>query len=327
MHPPTRPRRDPTRLRRTGLQVARVAFLVLVIAFAWWGLHDRGDELRAGLSATSLPGVVASAGLVVAGLLATGTAWLRLLAGFGHPLPRREGRAVFFVGQLGKYIPGSVWSVSAHAELARRHGVPLRSTVGTSLVFLAVNMATAGLVGGSVALSGRWHTSLPTGVLVAGLVICLPAFVPRLVNRAGSLVAGAGQRLALTRTDLAALVGLMLVTWACYAAALLALAPSPSAGMFPIAAGAFALAYVVGALVVVAPAGVGAREVTMVALLAPATGVGTATALALLTRALHTAGDLVLALVSWSGVRLRRGGRGSATRRSQGLQQPTVGGG
>lgn len=311
-----------SRLRRVGMQVARVAFLALVVAFAWWGLHDRGDELRAGLAATPLPGVVASAALVVLGLLATSTAWLKLLAGFGHRLPRREGRAVFFVGQLGKYIPGSVWSVSAHAELARRCGVPLRSTVGTSLVYLVVNMATAGLVGGSVALSGRWHTSVPVWLLVPGLVVCLLAFVPRLVNRAGSLVAGPGEALTLSAADLAALVGLMVGTWACYAAALLALAPSPSVGMFPIAAGAFALAYVVGALVVVAPAGVGAREVTMVALLAPATGVGTALSLALLTRALHTGGDLGLALVTWADR-----GRGSATRRGQGLREPTVGAG
>lgn len=315
-------RRDSSRLRRAAMQAARVAFLLLVVAFAWWGLHGRGDELRAGLGATSLPGVVASAGLVVAGLLATCMAWLKLLAGFGHRLPRREGRAVFFVGQLGKYIPGSVWSVSAHAELARRCGVPLRSTVGTSLVYLVVNMATAGLVGGSVALSGRWPTSMPVWVIVGGLLLCLLAFVPRLVNRAGSLVAGAGEELTLSPVDLGTLVALMVGTWACYAAALLALAPSPSVGMFPITAGAFALAYVVGALVVVAPAGVGAREVTMVALLAPATGVGTATALALLTRALHTGGDLVLALVTWADR-----GRGSATRRGRDLREPTVGAG
>jgi len=55
----------------------------------------------------------------------------------------------------------------------------------------------------------------------------------------------------------------------------------------------------VGVIVVLAPAGVGAREVTLIALLSPVTGVRTATALALLTRALHTGGDLLLALASW----------------------------
>lgn len=309
------------------MDVARVVFLLLVVAFAWWGLHDRGDELRSGLAATSPAGVLVAAGLVVVGLLATSVAWLELLAGFGHRLPGREGRAVFFVGQLGKYIPGSVWSVSAHAELAGRYDVPLRCSVGTSLVFLAVNLATAGLLGGAVALSGQWQAPAPEGLLVVGLVVCVLVLVPSVVNAAGSRVAGGGQQLRLSLADLLRLVGLMGVTWACYAGALLALAPAPSPELFPLAAGAFAVGYTVGVLVVVAPAGVGAREVTLVAMLAPATGVGTATALAVLTRALHTGGDLVLALVTWARVRRGRDDGWGATRREAGLGEPTVGGG
>ena len=100
--------------------------------------------------------------------------------------------------------------------------------------------------------------------------------------------------------------------------AVLAIAPEPSAALFPVAAGAFTTAYAVGVLVVVAPAGVGAREVTLVALLAPVTGVTTATALALLTRALHTGGDLLLALGAWAVAR--------ATRRRTAFSDPTVGG-
>ena len=73
--------------------------------------------------------------------------------------------------------------------------------------------------------------------------------------------------------------------------------------LIAIAAGGFAAAYVVGVAVVVAPAGVGAREVTLVALLSPAVGLATATAVALVTRVLHTAADLTLAAVS----ALRRG--------------------
>lgn len=69
-------------------------------------------------------------------------------------------------------------------------------------------------------------------------------------------------------------------------------------------------AYGVGVLVVVAPAGVGARELTLIALLSPVTGLAAATAIALLTRVQHTGGDLVLALVSWGVLRVRRLRRG-----------------
>ncbi|GCD91772.1 lysylphosphatidylglycerol synthase domain-containing protein [Nocardioides sp. LS1] len=293
---------------KPAMNLARVLFLLLVVAFAWWGLHDRGDELRHGLARTSLTGVLVAATLVLVGLLATSVAWLRLLAGFGHRLPGWDGRAVFFVGQLGKYIPGSVWSVSAHAGLARKYGVPLRCSVGTSMTFLGVNLATAGLLGGSVTLAGSWAPHVPDWLVVLGLVACVVAMAPALVNRLGSFVAGPGESLRLSWVDVAVLVALMGVTWGCYAGAIVALSPDPGWPLLGVAAGAFAVGYTVGVAVVLAPAGVGAREVTMVALMAPSMGVGAATAVALLTRALHTVADLVWALSAWLVVR----GRGPA---------------
>ena len=266
--------------------VARAAFLVAVVAFAAWGLQGSWRDLVVALSSTPLPGLAVAAGLVLLGLLTTCGAWLRLLAGYGHRLPREDGRRVFFVGQLGKYIPGSVWSMGAHADLARGFGVPVRVTVGTSLAFLGLNVATAGL--------------LAFGMLAAGMPT-LP--LPRL----GTLVAGSAGTLRLTWGALAVLVGRMALTWTCYAGAMVALIPGTTPGhvaeLLAIAAGGFAAAYVVGVAVVVAPAGVGAREVTLVALLSPAVGLATATAVALVTRVLHTTADLTLAAVS----ALRRG--------------------
>ncbi len=63
-----------------------------------------------------------------------------------------------------------------------------------------------------------------------------------------------------------------------------------------LATGAFALAWCVGFLVVFAPAGAGVRDVLLlVAMLSPMIGVGSATALALVSRVLLTAGDLITA--------------------------------
>lgn len=305
-------------MRRRLLNVLRWVFLALVLGFAWWGLHDRGGELLDVVRGTSPVALAAAVALVVVGLLVTSVAWLRLLAGYGHRLPPGEGRAVFFVGQLGKYIPGSVWSMGAHAELARGFDVPMRATVGTSLMFLWLNLATSGVIAGSCALSGAWQPAAPDWVVASVLAGCVVALAPPAVGRVGRLVAGPGRPLRLSWREMGALVALMAVTWTSYAGALLALAPDPSPAQFPVAVGAFTTAYAVGVLVVVAPAGVGAREVTLIALLAPVTGVTTATALALLTRALHVAGDLVLALGSWVAVR--------ATRRRLAVSGAVVGG-
>jgi uncharacterized membrane protein YbhN (UPF0104 family) len=68
--------------------------------------------------------------------------------------------------------------------------------------------------------------------------------------------------------------------------------------VFVLATGAYALAWVVGFLIVVAPAGVGAREGMLVVALAPAMSASTATALALVSRLVMTAGDFVWAAIA-----------------------------
>ena len=61
-----------------------------------------------------------------------------------------------------------------------------------------------------------------------------------------------------------------------------------------LAVGAFALAWVVGFLVVFVPAGAGAREAALVLVLGPTLGNANALALALVSRALMIVGDLVV---------------------------------
>lgn len=290
--------------------LARAGFVAAVVAFAAWGLRGTGHELADAVAATPVRGLALAAGLVVLGLLTTCGAWLRLLAGYGHPLAPAAGRRVFFVGQLGKYIPGSVWSMGAHADLARGLGVPVRVTVGTSLAFLGLNVATAGLLALGMLAAGMPTLPLPRWTGALGALGCAVTLTPPVVSRLGTLVSGSAGTLRLGWGALGSLVARMALTWTCYAGALVALVPATTAGraaeLLVVAAGGFAAAYVVGVAVVVAPAGVGAREVTLVALLAPAVGLATATAMALVTRVLHTAADLALAALSACATSSRR---------------------
>ena len=210
--------------------VARAAFLVAVVAFAAWGLQGSWRDLVVALSSTPLPGLAVAAGLVLLGLLTTCGAWLRLLAGYGHRLPREDGRRVFFVGQLGKYIPGSVWSMGAHADLARGFGVPVRVTVGTSLAFLGLNVATAGLLAFGMLAAGMPTLPLPRWAGLLGALGCAVALTPPVVARLGTLVAGSAGTLRLTWGALAVLVGRMALTWTCYAGAMVALIPGTTPG-------------------------------------------------------------------------------------------------
>ena len=95
----------------------------------------------------------------------------------------------------------------------------------------------------------------------------------------------------------------MAVAWLCYSVALVLLSPGLPWHDVAALGGAFALAYAVGVVVVLAPAGVGAREALFVLLLTPVTSVAAATALALLARVVHTAADGVMAAGWWYAAR------------------------
>ena len=277
------------------LPVLRAAFLAAVLAFAWLGLRGRLDEVGAALRATSPAGVAGALALVLVGLSTTGLVWLRLMADLGARLPVREGLSTFFVGQLGKYIPGSVWSIGAQAQLARRRAVPARTTVTAGLLFLGVHVVTAVLLGSTTLLLGRLSAPWPTWLSVLALLGAAVTLLTALLRH--------------TAVTAAALL-LMAGAWSAYAGALVLLTPGRPWGDVVPLAGAFALAYAVGVVVIFAPAGVGARETLFVLLLTPLLGVAPATALALLARVVHTVADGAVAGAWWWAA--RRGDRPNA---------------
>jgi hypothetical protein len=274
---------------------------VAVVVFAWLGLRGRFDEVGQALSETSIVGIGAGLALVLVGLLATGLLWLRLMACMDGALPVVDGLATFFLGQLGKYIPGSVWSIGAQAELARRHVVSARVTLTAGLLFLGYHLDTAVLLAAMTLLVGGLEPTWPPWVTWAALVVALALLTPRVVR--GLAMRVAGQDVHLGWLDTLVALGLMAIAWAAYAGALVLLSPGLPWGQLVALGGAFAAAYAVGVVVVFAPAGVGAREAAFVLLLAPVTGVGTATALALLARVVHTGGDALMASGWWLAAR------------------------
>ena len=289
------------------LTAARIAFLVLAMGFAWWGLRDQWSAILDAIAALPWWRILAAQVLVVAGLLLTAGIWRTVVRGYGHELPDRPARSIFFVGQLGKYIPGGVWSLGAQAAMATRYAVPPRVTVAVGLVFLGLHVLTAAPVAVLV-LPDLDAPPLAVALLGAGLLALAASPV---VDRAGTWAAGAPLRLGSAVRIRVLLV--MLVVWAAYGAASTLLVPptaTPGAtgtgsalGTAVLVTGAVAAAYLVGVVVVIAPAGVGAREATLGLLLAPTLGVPAAAAVALLSRLVHTVGDLLLAAVAWWSAR------------------------
>jgi uncharacterized membrane protein YbhN (UPF0104 family) len=287
---------------------------VLVVVAVVWALAGQWDDVRADLASVSVGALLGAVALAMLSLVFTLVGWRSLLADLGSPLHLAPASGVLFVGQLGKYLPGSIWTVVAQAEVAARLGVPRRRSAVAGLLSVLLS-ALAGLTIGVVALPGlldaggsRWYLLLllllPIGAAglhprVLGPVIRL-AF--RLVRREPPEKDLSGRAIAVTALAFVA-------AWACLGAQVwvlvVDLGGDPSDAVVPSVFG-YALAASVGMLAVFLPAGVVLREVVLVLLLEPVMGRTAATAAVILSRFVVTVSDVVAAVLGWSYARSHR---------------------
>ncbi len=126
---------------------ARRAVLVLLLlvglSLAVLSLGDQWGEVRAGAGQLSFGWVGLAAVLSVLSLVASLLGWRSMLAGLGTPLPLATAARIYFLGQLGKYVPGSVWPVLAQMELGAGYGLSRASVGAASLLALAMAIPVA----------------------------------------------------------------------------------------------------------------------------------------------------------------------------------------
>ncbi|PSK97080.1 hypothetical protein CLV63_10983 [Murinocardiopsis flavida] len=296
----------------------RAAIVLVVLACTAYALYARWNEAGAALAVLSPWIVAASVAAALCGLGAQMLAWRALLADLGSPLPFAVAAKVMFVGQLGKYLPGSVWAFVAQVELAKDREVArqrgIAATVLAVAVTLTVNLAVAAatlpLVSEEAARRWWW------------VLACAPALLALLHPRAVTWVLHSAVRAARRTRDvpdaelervsgrgMAAAVGWSLLSWVPLSGSiwlLVAGAGGDGPAALPVAAGAYALAWTLGVLFVIAPAGLGVREVVLVVGLAPVLPPGSALVVAVLSRLVMTVADVL-----WAGIAtlLARGGR------------------
>lgn len=286
---------------RWAVGVCAVGLAVVTVASQWGDVVDAVRRMR--------PVWVAAAAVATLGnIVAAGEVWRCLLADSGPGLRWPVAAKVFFVGQLGKYVPGSVWPVVMQAELARDHGVGARRTASASMVTMVLGALTA-LVWFLLALPVV-PTGLPTWTLwltalvVPLLVVLHPRVLGWLLDLFARLTRGPVAETRPSARGVAGAVTWAMVSWAgsglqvfCLT---LALGGEPTWRALLLCTGGYCLAWVAGFVVILAPAGAGAREVVLAVVVAPLVGAGGVVVTVLVSRMLFSLGDLVMAAVGYS---------------------------
>ena len=295
----------------TRHRVLRGIALAVVLVLGALTVGKSGGKLLGHIDELGAGSVVGAGAAVLAGLFATMLSWRAVLTDLGSPLPLPAALRVFFPGQLGKYIPGSVWPVLAQMELGKEHGVP-RARSGTAGLLTVALGLVAGLLTAAVtlpftstdALSQYWYAFLGVPLLGIGLV---PAVANPVLDKLLRLARRGGLEERLTGRGMAMGLGWSVVAWVFFGLQVWFLARTLGAsGALPLSTGAFALAWTLGFLVVFLPAGAGVREAALVVGLSPVLAKEEALLVALVSRALMSLGDVIWAGISVAAARRHR---------------------
>ena len=106
------------------INVVGIAIGITGIAFVVRRVVRDRSEIADALSSANLVWLVVGGITGVVAMALIGVNWLLILRHTGAAAPWRRGMSWFFVGQLGKYVPGGIWPIVGQAELAHRGATP-----------------------------------------------------------------------------------------------------------------------------------------------------------------------------------------------------------
>jgi hypothetical protein len=297
--------------------VSALLVVAMVLAFGW-ALAGQWSEIVDALTDQQPAVLLAALVLALTGVFQSFLLWRGALATLGSRLPVRPAARLFFITQLGKYVPGAVWPVVAQMRLGREMGVP-RQRMGLAFLLTLGLTTLVGLLLGLAALPALLRAEgrgVLWGLLALPVLLALlvPSVVSSLIDRGLRLLRRPGLDRPLAGRDVARGVLWAQAFWLVYGGHVWLLAVGLGADpleALPVAIGGFAIAFSLGPLLVVLPAGAGVREAVLVVLLSGVLTTPEATAVALTSRGilLLTDGLLALAAGATHVTPLRRAGR------------------
>lgn len=256
----------------------QVLLLLALFVFIGRAIGEQQDKLREAASTIRVNWslVAAASAIVLATYAALIQSWRVLMTGWGSSLSYAAAVRTWTIANLGRYIPGKVWSVGALVVLAQREGVSPVAATGAAVLGTLINIGAGfGVVAvtGSVVLDAlgtgyRAIAWIGSALFVLGIV-CLPWVLPVMLR----FIAARRPSISMPARDLPhraiwLAAAINIASWAGYGVAFMLL----SRALLPDVSGApaafvaiWTASYLVGYLFLIAPGGIGAREGALVA--------------------------------------------------------------
>ncbi len=259
--------------------IAGLMFVGIKINEQWTQVQDRVSNVNAGQ-------LVVALALALLGMIAIGLAWRPVLIALGAPeVNRRTVVRWYFVGEIGKYVPGGVWTVVGRAELARRGGLARSSAYGSvALSLLCLQVGAACVAAAAIPFSGLADGNAKVWLILLVVPFGLGVLHPKVAASFLHLVRKLTKReftfevppfattLRLVAGYVPAWIAIGLST------ATVARALDPHAPVGRVFAGTV-VSWIVGFIFIPTPGGIGVRESAFTAIVALGPGIAVTTSL------------------------------------------------
>lgn len=293
------------RSRRTLLiNVVRTVLVVVVVVAAIWQLWTNWADVAHTISGLQWHRTLLSLVAVVIGIACSTMSWQLLLDDLGKPIGVGRGAQIFLVGQLGKYLPGSIWAYVLQIELGRKAGLA-RARVFAATLFSVIIAVVAALIAGALAIPVLVEQDSRLGwlpwlylTLPIALVFLIPAVLTRIVRFGFQILRRPRPDHPVTLSVVLRSLAFALGSYVAFGIHLWLLADTREGlTLSPLALciGTMGIAMLAGLVFFLLPSGVGAREFVIIAALTPFVGPGAATAYAAVSRVMFIIADLTTA--------------------------------
>ncbi|MCU0606293.1 MAG: lysylphosphatidylglycerol synthase domain-containing protein [Candidatus Edwardsbacteria bacterium] len=233
-------------------------------------------------------------------------AWHRTVRSMGERPARRDTFEIWFVSQLGKYVPGRVMTIIGRIFLSQRRG--LRGAIALAATYVELVLLVVTNLAATAALELLFARRLVHGSLALWLpllaALTVPALHPKLMtwglNRALRLLRRDPVAIDLAFGRILALAAMYVAAWAVYGLSGMLLVKGMTGLSWSAAAAAmpaFVFSWLLGLISFVVPGGLGVREGALVVLLTPVVPLTAGLAVSLVSRVMWMACELAGAAV------------------------------
>lgn len=290
---PTRPR---AKLWRIGLTIAVVA---VVAYFLGKSIISQWDVVRAQPWKIHVGWLLASALVSWLGVIWLMYLW-RVVIVFlsGRPLRFWVAYRIAALANLGKYLPGKVWSVMGLIYFLTKEGHPGPAAIAATVLHQAYTLVS-GILFVSVVLGvgvwGRVPVAVVMGALAIALTILYPPIFERLLNWGLRIIKREPVILRISFLHAVLLYVGYTAAWVVYGSGFWLMSKGlgiPAGTFWPVVA-SYGGAYLVGFLALFAPGGLGVREGVLAVMLGPFLPPGLPATVAVLSRLWMTVIELL----------------------------------